>query len=168
MICADLLGLSRREGADAMSTTYAYKVRDKAGRLVKGSLEAQSEQLVVAKLREMGYVPVSVTATRQVDARRWTIDDRPGQGRPEGRRRLLPAAGNDDRRLACRSSGRWRSWPSRPRSKPLVKVIARDAGRHRAGAVVLAGGRPAPQGVPARLPRHGPRRRDRRRCSTTS
>jgi type IV pilus assembly protein PilC len=45
-----------------MATTYVYKVRDKAGRLVEGSLEAQNEQLVVTKLREMGYVPLSVAA----------------------------------------------------------------------------------------------------------
>ena len=45
-----------------MSTTYAYKVRDKAGTVHKGSIEGQSEQLVVAKLRELGYVPVSVVA----------------------------------------------------------------------------------------------------------
>ena len=46
-----------------MSTiTYAYKVRDKAGAIHKGSIEGHSEQLVVAKLRELGYVPVSVTA----------------------------------------------------------------------------------------------------------
>ncbi len=45
-----------------MTTTYVYKVRDKSGRLVEGSLEAQNEQLVVTKLREMGYVPLSVSA----------------------------------------------------------------------------------------------------------
>ena len=45
-----------------MSTTYAYKVRDKAGAVHKGNIEGQSEQLVVAKLRELGYVPVSVTS----------------------------------------------------------------------------------------------------------
>jgi type IV pilus assembly protein PilC len=44
-----------------MSTTYVYKVRDKAGRLVEGSLEAQNEQLVVTRLRDMGYVPLSVS-----------------------------------------------------------------------------------------------------------
>jgi type IV pilus assembly protein PilC len=44
-----------------MPATYIYKVRDKAGRLVEGSLEAQSEQLVVSRLREMGYVPLSVS-----------------------------------------------------------------------------------------------------------
>lgn len=45
-----------------MSTTFAYRVRDRAGALHKGSIEGQSEQLVVAKLRELGYVPVSVAA----------------------------------------------------------------------------------------------------------
>ena len=45
-----------------MSTTYVYKVRDKVGTVHKGSIEGQSEQLVVAKLRELGYVPVSVVA----------------------------------------------------------------------------------------------------------
>jgi type IV pilus assembly protein PilC len=45
-----------------MATTYNYKVRDKAGRLVEGTLEAQNEQLVVTKLREMGYVPLRVSA----------------------------------------------------------------------------------------------------------
>ena len=43
-----------------MTTTFAYKVRDRAGAIHEGSLEAQNEQLVIAKLREMGYVPVSV------------------------------------------------------------------------------------------------------------
>jgi type IV pilus assembly protein PilC len=43
-------------------SNYAYRVRDRAGRLVEGSLEAQSEHLVIAKLREMGYIPLSVTA----------------------------------------------------------------------------------------------------------
>ena len=45
-----------------MTTTYTYKVRDQAGRLVEGTLEAQNEQLVVTKLREMGYVPLRVSA----------------------------------------------------------------------------------------------------------
>lgn len=42
------------------TTTYGYKVRDKGGKLVEGSLEAESQQLLVAKLRSMGYVPIEV------------------------------------------------------------------------------------------------------------
>jgi type IV pilus assembly protein PilC len=41
-------------------TTFAYKVRDREGRLVEGSLEAESSELVVNKLRSMGYVPVAI------------------------------------------------------------------------------------------------------------
>ncbi len=46
------------------STTYAYKVREKSGRLVEGSLEADNEQLLVAKLRSMGYTPIDITAQK--------------------------------------------------------------------------------------------------------
>ena len=46
-----------------VSTTYAYKVRDRAGRPGRGhASKGTTSSLVIAKLREMGYVPVSVTA----------------------------------------------------------------------------------------------------------
>ncbi|MHB8220932.1 MAG: type II secretion system F family protein [Acidimicrobiales bacterium] len=44
-----------------MATTFDYKVRDQAGKLIQGKLEADSMPVVVARLREMGYLPVSVT-----------------------------------------------------------------------------------------------------------
>ena len=43
-----------------MSTTYAYKVRDSAGRLKSGTLEGDSQAQVAAKLRTMGLAPVSI------------------------------------------------------------------------------------------------------------
>ena len=43
-----------------MATTFAYKVRDKDGRLLQGALEADSAALVANKLRLMGYVPVAI------------------------------------------------------------------------------------------------------------
>lgn len=43
-----------------MPTTYAYKVRDTTGKLVTGTLDSESTTLVANKLREMGYVPVSI------------------------------------------------------------------------------------------------------------
>jgi type IV pilus assembly protein PilC len=49
-----------------MAQTYAYKVRDKAGKLVQGTLEAESTALVVTKLRQMGYVPISIDAKSDV------------------------------------------------------------------------------------------------------
>ncbi|MDA8359308.1 MAG: type II secretion system F family protein [Actinomycetota bacterium] len=44
-----------------MATTFDYKVRDQTGKLIQGKLEADSMPVVVARLREMGYLPVSVT-----------------------------------------------------------------------------------------------------------
>ncbi len=44
-----------------MALTFDYKVRDKAGGLVEGQLEGDSMALVVRRLREMGYMPISVT-----------------------------------------------------------------------------------------------------------
>src|SRR5436190_2605889 len=43
-----------------MPDTYAYKVRDRGGKVVSGDLVADSEALAVARLRDMGLVPVSV------------------------------------------------------------------------------------------------------------
>ncbi len=43
-----------------MPATYQYKVRDRAGKLVSGELMGDSESLVMAKLREMGMVPIEV------------------------------------------------------------------------------------------------------------
>ncbi len=49
-----------------MTTTFDYKVRDQSGKLIQGKLDGDSMPLVVGRLREMGYLPVSVTpATRE-------------------------------------------------------------------------------------------------------
>lgn len=44
-----------------MALTFDYKVRDRAGTLVEGELEGDSMALVVRRLRDMGYMPISVT-----------------------------------------------------------------------------------------------------------
>ncbi len=44
-----------------MAQAYLYKVRDREGKSVEGSLDADSPALVASKLREMGYVPVSIS-----------------------------------------------------------------------------------------------------------
>jgi type IV pilus assembly protein PilC len=43
-----------------MAETYEYRARDLQGKAMSGTLVADSQQLVVARLREMGYVPVSI------------------------------------------------------------------------------------------------------------
>jgi|SRR5579875_306466 len=42
--------------------TYDYKVRDREGKIVAGTLEAPDTGLVVKRLREMGYVPIDISA----------------------------------------------------------------------------------------------------------
>lgn len=43
-----------------MPETYAYKVRDRGGKMLEGTLEAESTTLVANKLRQMGYVPINI------------------------------------------------------------------------------------------------------------
>ncbi len=43
-----------------MATTFQYSVRDRAGKLVSGTLEADSQSMVATRLRQMGYAPVSI------------------------------------------------------------------------------------------------------------
>jgi len=43
-----------------MATTFAYKVRDRGGKVIEGSLEGDSLTLVTGKLRAMGYTPITI------------------------------------------------------------------------------------------------------------
>ena len=47
-----------------MPTTYAYKVRDQEGKLLGGTLEAESQDAVVTRLRQLGYAPISIDAEK--------------------------------------------------------------------------------------------------------
>jgi type IV pilus assembly protein PilC len=58
------------------STTFAYRVRDRQGKLVSGTLVGDSEQLVLGRLREMGYIPVQVTEQKAGLKREFSL--RPG------------------------------------------------------------------------------------------
>jgi type IV pilus assembly protein PilC len=40
--------------------TYQYKVRDRQGKLLEGSLEADNTTLVANRLRQMGYIPLAI------------------------------------------------------------------------------------------------------------
>jgi type IV pilus assembly protein PilC len=43
------------------AVTFEYAVRDRAGKMVKGTLEAENQAQVVQKLKTLGYAPVSIT-----------------------------------------------------------------------------------------------------------
>lgn len=45
----------------AAALTFQYSVRDRAGKIVSGTLEAESQAAVATKLKQMGYAPVSIT-----------------------------------------------------------------------------------------------------------
>ena len=43
-----------------MPSTFAYRVKDSAGRVSEGVLEADNSTLVASKLRQMGFVPIAI------------------------------------------------------------------------------------------------------------
>jgi type IV pilus assembly protein PilC len=47
-----------------MATTFAYQVRDRAGKMVSGTLEADNAAMVASKLKGMGYAPLSITESK--------------------------------------------------------------------------------------------------------
>ena len=46
----------------ATATSFAYKGRDSAGKIVKGKVDAVSETAVASRLRTMGIAPTSIAA----------------------------------------------------------------------------------------------------------
>jgi type IV pilus assembly protein PilC len=48
----------------AATLTFDYSVRDRAGKIVSGSLDAESQAAVVQKLKTMGYAPLSVNQSK--------------------------------------------------------------------------------------------------------
>ncbi len=43
-----------------MATTFAYKVRDRSGKVQSGTIEAENASVVAGKLQGMGYAPISI------------------------------------------------------------------------------------------------------------
>src|SRR6187200_1808354 len=43
-----------------MPETYTYKARDKGGNVLNGTIVADNEALVLARLREQGFIPLEV------------------------------------------------------------------------------------------------------------
>lgn len=50
--------------ATAQLSTFEYQVRDRTGKLVSGSLEAETQAAVAAKLTSMGYAPVRISEVK--------------------------------------------------------------------------------------------------------
>ena len=62
-----------------MPTSYAYRVRDREGKMAAGSMEAESEEAVVSRLRQLGYAPISIEAEKGAGLK--TEVKLPGTGR---------------------------------------------------------------------------------------
>jgi type IV pilus assembly protein PilC len=62
------------------TATYEYKVRDRAGAMKTGKLDAESPSQVAAKLKQMGYAPVSITQANGGMNKELKI---PGFGKPK-------------------------------------------------------------------------------------
>jgi type IV pilus assembly protein PilC len=62
------------------TATYEYKVRDRAGAMKTGKLDAESPTQVAAKLKQMGYAPVSITQANGGMNKELKI---PGFGKPK-------------------------------------------------------------------------------------
>jgi type IV pilus assembly protein PilC len=60
-----------------MPETFTYKARDKSGNLVNGTMQADNESLVLARLREMGYSPLE--ASKKSSGMQLEINLRPGR-----------------------------------------------------------------------------------------
>src|SRR5664279_4014640 len=56
-------GPDRRKAYADMATTFKYSVRDRAGKLQSGTLEADSQAMVATRLKGMGYAPLSIAET---------------------------------------------------------------------------------------------------------
>jgi type IV pilus assembly protein PilC len=61
-----------------MTTTFQYTVRDRAGKLVKGTISAENQTMVMQRLKAGGYAPVSITQTNSGMKKEITI---PGFGK---------------------------------------------------------------------------------------
>lgn len=64
-----------------MADSYTYRVRDAQGSLLTGEIVADSRDLVLARLREKGYVPLEVKQKKEGLKREFTL--RPGHVKPK-------------------------------------------------------------------------------------
>ena len=140
--------------------TYEYSVRDRKGKLVKGTLDAQNESALVQQLKGMGYAPVSVRETGAGMQREITL--------PGGNRITLKDLAIMSRQFATMVNcglSLLRSLSilaDQTENKALAKVLDEVRNDLEGGSALSAVARQAPAGLPADHGQHDPRRRDRR------
>ena len=108
----------------AATMTFEYAVRDRAGKLVKGKIDADSQAAVASKLKSMGYAPVSIIAGQQ--RRHEDRDLAPGlrrEGQAQGPGDLLAPVRDDDQ-LRPVAAARADDPEEQTENKELAKVLA--------------------------------------------
>ena len=142
--------------------TFAYKVRDRQGKLVTGTLEAESVNIVAGKLRHMGFVPVSIESSEKKRG-----DPRGqdpvllGADQAQGSGGLLPPVRHHDQLRADAPAGP--GDPLRPDHQRGARPDRRRGPqRRREGRRAVGGDGQAPEGLLPPVRRHGALRRDGR------
>jgi type IV pilus assembly protein PilC len=62
----------------AATLTFQYSVRDRAGKIISGKIDAESPSAVASKLRSMGYAPVSISQARAAGRRELSFGGKKG------------------------------------------------------------------------------------------
>lgn len=50
-------------------STYQYKAREKTGKLIEGTMSAETEDAVVQELKHLGHIPISIICSQKNDSR---------------------------------------------------------------------------------------------------
>jgi type IV pilus assembly protein PilC len=79
----------------AATATFEYKVRDSAGKLKSGKIEAETPAQVAAKLKGMGLAPLSITQANTGMNKEISI---PGWARRRSSSRTWPSSPASSRR----------------------------------------------------------------------
>ncbi len=128
--------------------TFEYAVRDRDGKLVKGTLDAENQGQVVQKLKTLGYAPVSITQANAGMNKELTI---PGFG---GKVKLKDLAIMARQFATMINSGlsllrALTILAEQTENKVLGNILGDGAGRGRDRSVAVVGAGEAPAGVPA-------------------
>ena len=149
-----------------MATTFDYKVRDQTGNLIQGQLDGDSLPAVVGRLRDMGYLPVSVTAQGGRLRGEIVIPGFSDRIKPKDVAvftrqfaTMVDSGLSISRSLAVLST--------QVENKYLGQKLKDRARGHRSRVVAVPGPGQAPQGLLQPLRLDGPGRRGRRLASTS-
>src|SRR4029453_18674942 len=145
-----------------MPTSYAYKVRDREGKMAAGSMGAESEEAVVSRLRQLGYAPISIEPEKGAGLKSEVRI--PGTGRVKLKdlavfSRQFATMINSGLSLLRALTILGEQTSNRRLGEVIIQVRA-EVEKGTSLSAAVAG--PPPQGLQPPVRVHGPGRRDRR------